>query len=180
MRYLLFTAALTLLSGCIGIPEGITPVNNFDINRYTGKWYEIARLDHSFERNMQSVSAEYSVHSDGGITVINRGLKKENNQWKTAEGKAYFVRDNSTAHLKVSFFGPFYGSYIVFELDEEYQHAFITSTNRSYLWLLSRSPTISLDLKNHFIDKITRLGFEAKNIIFVNQDMNNMKVENNE
>lgn len=180
MRYLLAIIAAVLLPGCLAIPENITPVNNFDINRYLGKWYEIARLDHSFERGMESVSAEYSARSDGGITVINRGFNKENNQWKTAQGKAYFVDSSSTAHLKVSFFGPFYGSYIVFELDEEYQHAFITSTNKSYLWLLSRSPTINLSLKKYFTERVTQLGFDTNKLIFVNQRLNITKGANNE
>ena len=168
MRYFL-TGLIFLLTGCVGIPEGITPINNFDVNSYAGKWYEIARLDHSFERGLEQISAEYSMRSDGGIKVINRGFNTETSEWEEAEGKAYFVEEENVGHLKVSFFGPFYGSYIVFELDENVQHAFITSSDKSYLWFLSRTKEIDDTLKQSFIDQVTELGFDTDSIIFVDQ-----------
>jgi apolipoprotein D and lipocalin family protein len=88
------------------------------LERYLGKWYEIARLDHSFERGLEKVSATYSLRDDGGVRVENRGFSQKKNTWKAAEGKAYFVRDSNEGYLKVSFFGPFYGSYVIFELDQ--------------------------------------------------------------
>jgi len=169
MHYFLYSVVLVMLSGCVGIPEGIQPVNNFEVDRYLGKWYEIARLDHSFERGLNSVSAEYLVREDKGIKVINRGFDSIKKEWQEAEGKAFFVDDNEMAYLKVSFFGPFYGSYIVFELDDNYQYSFITSSNKSYLWFLSRTPHIDDKLKQHFLDQVTALGFDTKNIIFVKQ-----------
>lgn len=172
MRFMLLVL-MVFLSGCVGIPEGITPINNFNIDRYAGTWYEIARLDHSFERDMEQVSAEYSMRSDGGIKVINRGYDTDSNEWKEAEGKAYFVEGQETGHLKVSFFGPFYGSYIVFELGEKEQYAFVTSSDKSYLWLLSRTKAVENSLKQHFLDTVTALGFETGSIIFVNQQSNN-------
>ena len=96
------------------MPERVTPVESFELNRYLGKWYEIARLDHSFERGLERVTAEYSLRDDGGISVVNRGYSIEDDEWKVAEGKAYFVNDKNLGYLKVSFFGPFYGSYVVF------------------------------------------------------------------
>lgn len=168
MRYFLISI-LFLVTACTGIPEGITPVQNFEVNRYLGKWYEIARLDHSFERGLQQVSAEYSTREDGGIKVINRGFDTKSNIWSEAEGKAYFVQDSGTGHLKVSFFGPFYGSYIIFDLDDDYQHSLVTSSNRSYLWLLSRSPTINEELKADLIKRVDELGFDPQDLIFVEQ-----------
>jgi len=137
-----------VLSGCMGIPENVTPVDDFDINRYLGEWYEIARLDHSFERGLSNVSATYSLKKDGGITVLNRGYSAEKDKWSSAEGKAYFANSEQAGHLKVSFFGPFYSSYVVFDLDKkEYQYAFVSGYNTSYLWLLARTPQVSEELK---------------------------------
>jgi apolipoprotein D and lipocalin family protein len=159
-----------LLSACLGVPEDITPVQKFDLNKYLGKWYEIARLDHSFERGLQNVTAEYSIRNDGGIKVINSGFSIKENEWKSAEGKAYFVNNEDEGYLKVSFFGPFYGSYVIFELDEDYQYAFVTGADKTYLWLLSRTPNIDNKLKDHFIEKVSMLGYDTSEIIFVTQN----------
>jgi apolipoprotein D and lipocalin family protein len=170
MRTLLFITIIFLLGGCTGTPKGVRPVDNFSLDRYLGKWYEIARLDHSFERGLDKVSAEYTLRDDGGVKVINRGFSSKDNQWKEAEGKAYFVTDKDKGHLKVSFFGPFYGSYVVFELDKEaYQYAFVASYNTSYLWLLSRTPTVSQELIEKFIKKSKKLGFNTDELILVTQ-----------
>ena len=165
----LFVVLLCLLLGaCTGTPEGVRPVEGFELDRYLGKWYEIARLDHSFERGLDNVSAEYSLREDGGVRVINRGFSKASGEWDEAEGKAYFVEDESTGHLKVSFFGPFYGSYVVFELDKEnYSYAFVSGYDKNYLWLLSRSPTIDESLLQSFIQRAEELGFETDELILV-------------
>ena len=171
MRILSFITILFLMSGCTGTPKGVRPVDNFSLNQYMGKWYEIARLDHSFERGLNKVSAEYSLRPDGGVKVINRGFSEKNMQWKEAEGKAYFVTDKDKGHLKVSFFGPFYSSYVVFELDKEaYQYAFIAGYNTSYLWLLSRTPTVSNTLIEQFKKRAKELGFNTDELILVTQD----------
>ena len=162
-----------VLAGCTGIPEGLKPVSEFEPNRYLGKWYEIARLDHSFERGLSHVSAEYSLRKDGGLRVINRGYDVNSSEWSTAEGKAYFVRDKNQGYLKVSFFGPFYGSYVVFELDKDnYQYAFVTSNTKNLLWLLARTPEVSPELKTRFISHVNNLGFDTDAIIFVDQNHN--------
>ena len=164
---LIFLLSL-FLSGCLGIPKGVYPVNEFDINKYLGKWYEIARLDHSFERGLDRVTAEYSLRDDGGVMVINKGFSITANKWEKAEGKACFVRGQDEGYLKVSFFGPFYGSYVVFELDKEnYQYAFVTGPDKFYLWLLSRTPTVSKELVGRFVQRSRELGFDADNLIFV-------------
>ena len=162
--------ALLLLWGCVSVPDGVVPVQNFDINRYAGTWYEIARLDHAFERDLEQVTAQYTVQEDGGVQVINRGLSARSGAWEEAQGKAYFVNAPSEAYLKVSFFGPFYGAYIVFELDErDYQYAFVSGPDKSYLWLLSRSPQIDVALKQRFIAQASRLGFDTDQLIFPTQ-----------
>lgn len=168
--YILPLFVITLfptMTSCVSIPDGIKPVQPFDVNRYLGKWYEIARLDHRFERGMQQISAEYTLRDDGGLNVVNRGFIVDDGVWKTADGKAYFVSSNDQGYLKVSFFGPFYGAYIVFELDEHYQYAFITSSTRDYLWLLSRTPTIDDQLMEHFLSTVKTLGFDTSQVIKV-------------
>jgi apolipoprotein D and lipocalin family protein len=171
MKNLILGIASLLLAGCLGYPEAVKPVTGFELDRYLGKWYEIARLDHPFERGLEKVNAEYSRREDGGVRVINRGFSGEKNEWDEAEGKAYFVRGSDEGYLRVSFFGPFYGSYVVFELDkEDYQYAFVSSSNRSYLWLLSRTPEVSEELKVRFIEKARELGFSTEDLIWVNQE----------
>ena len=168
MRLIIVVLILVFISGCLGIPEGVNPVDNFDLNKYLGKWYEIARLDHSFERGLNNVSAEYSLRDDGGINVLNRGFSIENQEWQQAEGRAYFVEESDKGYLKVSFFRPFYGSYIIFELDKEnYQYAFVCGPDKDYLWLLSRTPIVNKELIDRFIEKSKSLGFETENLIFV-------------
>jgi apolipoprotein D and lipocalin family protein len=95
----------------MGMPEPVQPVTGFELKRYLGKWYEIARLDHSFEKGLSQVTAEYRLREDGDVLVFNRGFSESENEWKEAEGKAYFVNSDSEGYFKVSFFGPFYGSY---------------------------------------------------------------------
>lgn len=156
------------MSGCTGLPDGVVPVDNFDSDRYLGKWYEIARLDHSFERGLDNVTADYARRDDGGLKVVNRGFSRGDNQWKEVEGKAYFVSDEQTGHLKVSFFGPFYGSYVVFELDRsDYRYAFVAGYNKSYLWLLARTPEVSDELITRFVKRAGELGFDTDKLIFV-------------
>jgi apolipoprotein D and lipocalin family protein len=159
---------VVFLTGCVGIPENVNPVDNFSLAKYLGKWYEIARLDHSFERGLTRVTADYSLRDDGGVRVLNRGYSEKEKTWKEAEGKAYFVQKPDQGYLKVSFFGPFYGSYIVFELDHEnYQYSLVSGPDKSYLWILARDPEIRDDLKNIIIAKATTLGFDTSKLIFV-------------
>lgn len=170
MRLFLVVLLSFFLTGCLGMPKGVQPVTDFDLNRYLGKWYEIARLDHSFERGLEKVSAEYSLRNDGGVKVLNKGFSIAKNKWKEAEGKAFFMKGEDEGYLKVSFFGPFYGSYVVFELDKEnYNYAFVTGPDTSYLWFLSRTPTVSKKLIEQFVQKAKGLGFDTDQLIFVNQ-----------
>lgn len=168
MNKIILILSSLILSGCLGMPKNVQPVTGFELDRYLGKWYEIARLDHSFERGLSKVTAEYTLKSDGGVSVINRGFSESNNEWKEAEGKAYFVNENTSAYLKVSFFGPFYGSYIVFDLDQQnYQYAFVSGPDTDYLWLLSRTPNVNPKIMTNFIDKASKLGFNTDNLIYV-------------
>lgn len=160
-----------LLMGCTEMPEDVKPVDNFKLEKYLGKWYEIARLDHSFEKGLSRVTAEYSMRPDGGVKVINRGYSAKDNTWKEAVGKAYFVKGPDEGFLKVSFFGPFYGSYVVFVLDHDnYQSALVSGPDKSYLWLLARSPKMNEDIRNDLIAKAKAAGFDTGKLVFVNHD----------
>lgn len=150
-------------------PKGVTPITPFDANRYLGTWYEIARLDHRFERGKDHVTATYTTRSDGGISVVNRGYDAEKKAWSESKGKAYFTGNPNTAALKVSFFGPFYGGYNVIALDDDYQYALVSGPNRDYLWILSRHPTLPANVKQHYLDIAKRLGFAVDKLIWVNQ-----------
>ncbi|WP_208640365.1 lipocalin family protein [Vibrio aquaticus] len=171
MKPFLILSISLLLSGCLGMPKSVTPVENFQLDRYLGTWYEVARLDHSFERGLDNVTATYSMREDGGVKVINRGFSAEKNEWKEAEGKAYFVEDSDQGYLKVSFFGPFYGAYVVFELDQQaYEYAFVSGPNNDYLWLLARTPNVSEEITDQFIAQAKQHGFDTSQLIFVNHD----------
>jgi apolipoprotein D and lipocalin family protein len=167
IKRLLFFISV-LLSACVNIPENISPVTGFDIHRYLGTWYEIARLDHSFERGLERVTAEYSYRDDGGIKVVNRGFDPAKNRWKEAIGKAYFVGDSNLGRLKVSFWGPFYSSYNIIDLDKKnYSYSLVCGPNKSYLWILAREPHIEESLKVELINKAKDLGFETDKLIHV-------------
>lgn len=156
-----------LLSACTGIPEGLTAVDDFDVQRYLGKWYEIARLDHRFERGLENISATYRLRDDGGIDVINQGWNSKNGEWKQAEGKAYFVEQPDKGRLKVSFFGPFYGGYNIIDLDKKnYAYSMVAGPDKSYFWILSRTPKLPKETLNTLIDKAKKFGFATDQLIF--------------
>ncbi len=166
-----FAFIMLLLPGCVGVPEGIIPVTGFDINRYLGRWYEIARLDHSFERGLENVSADYSLRDDGGIDVVNRGYNPDGKEWKEAKGKAYFVKDSSAGQLKVSFFGPFYGGYNIIALDQAgYSYSIVCGPDKSYLWILSRTPEMNPLLLSELVSQAKGLGFETDKLIYVKHE----------
>lgn len=167
MKNLAVLSAL-FLTGCVGIPKNVKPVDNFKLDKYLGQWYEIARLDHSFERGLSRVTATYSLRDDGGVRVLNRGYSEKKQTWKVAEGKAFFVQRPDQGYLKVSFFGPFYGSYVVFELDQDnYQYSLVCGPKKSYLWILARKPEIKPELKDVLVAKAAALGFDTNKLIFV-------------
>jgi apolipoprotein D and lipocalin family protein len=169
MKTLVALLAL-MLAGCVGMPDTVRPVGNFQLERYLGTWYEIARLDHSFERGLSRVSAEYSLREDGGVRVLNRGYKATEKKWKEAEGKAYFVQDSQTGFLKVSFFGPFYGSYVIFELDPGYRYAVVSGPDTSYLWILARDRHLDDGLKRDLIARAAARGFDTSGLILVEHE----------
>jgi apolipoprotein D and lipocalin family protein len=167
-RFMVF--AVFALSGCTGIPDGIEPVDNFELEPYLGTWYEIARLDHRFERGLSNVTANYSLRDDGGVNVLNRGYDTEKGEWDEADGKAYFVDDPDVGRLKVSFFGPFYGAYNVFELGDNYEYSMVAGPNRSYLWILAREAQLPQATLDELLSKAEAAGYDTSELIFVKHD----------
>ena len=157
-----------LLSGCTGVPEGVEPVRGFELQRYLGTWYEVARLDHPFERGLSRITATYGLRDDGGVSVVNRGYDTAKGEWREAVGKAYFTGQADVGQLKVSFFGPFYGGYNVIALDQQdYQWVMICGPSRDYLWILSRQPALAPEVLDRLQTLASGYGFETDKLIFV-------------
>lgn len=160
--------AAQVLVACTSVPAGITPVSPFELERYLGTWYEIARLDHSFERGLSDVSAHYRLNPDGSVAVINRGYDAKDDAWREAAGRALFVGDSNTGSLKVSFFGPFYGGYHVAELDREaYRWALVVGPNRDYLWILARDKQLDDAVRDQLVATARAAGFDTAALIWV-------------
>ena len=170
LRATIALLACTVLAACTGAPDGVEPVTDFELDRYLGKWYEIARLDHSFERGLSRVTAEYSLRDDGGVRVVNRGYDAAKGEWDEAVGKAYFTGEADVGQLKVSFFGPFYGGYNVIDLDREnYRFSLVAGPNRDYLWILAREPGIDEATRERLLTKADAFGFNTGALIWVEQ-----------
>lgn len=164
-------SALAIGAGCAGTPDGIAPVTGFDLSRYLGTWYEIARLDHHFERGLSNVSAVYTLREDQGIDVHNRGYDDARGEWREARGRAYVMGDPAVASLSVTFFWPFYGGYHVIALDQDdYAHALVCGPNRSYLWILAREPRLDQATRDRLIGTAKDLGFDTDGLIMVRHD----------
>lgn len=154
--------------GCTSIPENLKAVNGFEVERYLGKWYEIARLDHSFERHLNNVSATYTRSDDGDILVLNQGYNIKTGQWKQIEGRARFLNEESVGSLEVSFFGPFYGGYHIIALDRQaYGYSMVTGPSRSYLWILSRNTMLDGAIFADLVSKAREWGFDTAKLIRV-------------
>jgi apolipoprotein D and lipocalin family protein len=171
-RALLTLGTITLammLTGCsTAPPAGLSSVTPFEVNRYLGKWYEIARLDHSFERGLTDVSATYALKSDGSLEVINRGFNTKKNDWKSATGRALFTGSPQQGSLKVSFFGPFYGGYHVLALDQAgYQWALVSGPDREYLWILARTKVLAPAIRDQLVAEAKKMGFATDKLIWV-------------
>lgn len=166
-------AIMTLIFfSCSTIPKGVVAVESFEKEKYLGKWYEIARLDFKFERNLNNTTAEYSLNGDGSIKVDNKGFNFKKGTEEQAIGKAKFIGDETVAMLKVSFWGPFYSGYNVIALDEDYKYALVSGDSFKYLWILSREATIPDEIKDRYLNMAEGLGFKVSELIWVEHDRN--------
>ncbi|MET3037471.1 lipocalin family protein [Chryseobacterium sp. NRRL B-14859] len=151
----------------VGIPRGAVAVKNFDIKKYLGRWYEIARFDYRFEKNMDNVTAEYSENPNGTVQVKNKGYDYIKKVWNTSIGEAKFVKDPKEARLKVSFFKPFWAGYNVIDIDDEYQYALVVGSSLKYLWILSRTTSIPESIRQRFLEKAKKIGYTTDELIWV-------------
>ncbi|MDO9146393.1 MAG: lipocalin family protein [Hydrogenophaga sp.] len=158
------------LSACsTAPPAGVAVVSPFDVKRYMGVWFEIARLDHRFERGLSQVSATYALQPDGSVSVTNRGYNAAKGAWSEAVGRAVFTGDSNTGSLKVSFFGPFYGGYHVIALDPDYRWAMVIGPDTGYLWILARDKTLPAEVRTRLVEQAARAGVDTRALIWVNQ-----------
>lgn len=160
-------ATLLALKSCKTIPEGAVAVKPFDVEKYMGKWYEIARLDFKYERDLNNTTATYSLNHDGSVKVVNRGYNVKTKKESEATGKAKFAGSKEEGKLKVSFFGPFYSGYNIIALDPGYQYALVAGESLKYLWLLSRETTIPENIKEEYLKKAEQLGYNTGELIWV-------------
>ncbi|WP_051347373.1 lipocalin family protein [Thiomicrorhabdus chilensis] len=158
-------SVLMMQLGCTNVPDKVEPVSGFELPRYLGQWHEVARLDHSFERNLLQVTATYSMREDGGVRVINRGIDAQSGKVKQAEGKAYFVEDETVGRLKVSFFGPFYGGYNIAKLAEDYSMVLVIGPSLDYAWILARSDQPDASQCREFYEAAEQIGITEKSWI---------------
>lgn len=148
-------------------PEKAIIVENFDVNRYLGTWYEIARFDFKFEKDLDNTSAQYALDKEGNVEVLNSGFNVIDKEWKKADGKAKFRGDKTVGALEVSFFGPFYSGYNIIALDEGYNYALIAGKNLDYLWILSRTKTIPEEIKQQYLAIAQEVGYDITRLIWV-------------
>lgn len=165
---LVMLSALSL-AGCTGVPDGVTPVKNFESQRYLGVWHEIVRLDNRFEHGLSDVTASYQPRADGGIDVLNKGFDPVKKVWQEAHGRAYFLDTPNVGSLKVSFFGPFYGGYHVIALDPDYRWAMVAGSSHDYFWVLARTPTLPDTVLAPLLQTARQAGFNLDDLIHVSQ-----------
>lgn len=162
---------LFLFSSCsVSIPEGVTAVQNFKSDQYLGKWYEIARFDSRFEKNLDNVTAEYTKKDETSLNVKNRGHDYVKDKWKESVGEARFVNSKDEGRLKVSFFKPIWAGYNVIAVDEDYKYALVAGNDLDYLWIMSREKTIPDSYKKKYLEKAKSLGFDTSKLIWVKHD----------
>jgi len=157
---------LLLTAACTRLPDGVRPVQGFELKRYLGEWHEVARMDHRFERGLTKVTATYSLREDGSVKVLNRGWNASKAQWKEAEGRAVFIGSSSEGRLKVSFFGPFYGAYTILALDPD-RYSMVCGPNRSYFWILAREPKLDGKTMETLLARAREFGFATDQLIYL-------------
>ncbi len=170
---LILITALIGLHGCGDkIPLDDHSVQTVDLERYQGKWYEIASFPAPFQKDCYCTTAEY-VLKDDYVKVINRCRRgSSQGEWDEAEGKAWPVKGSNNSRLEVSFFWPFTGDYWIVALDADYQWVLVGHPERKYFWILARQPRISQELYNSLVQRAARLGYDVNKLKLMDQSCN--------
>lgn len=148
----------------------LDPVHPFDPEKFMGKWYEWARLDNCFERNLNNTSAHYALNPNGTIRVVNKGYNHVTHEHRKATGTAKFTGPKDIGALEVSFFGPFYSDLTVLAVDKQYKHALLAGRNLDYLWILSRDTSFPDKLLDHFLEIAVEAGYDVDKLIRIDHD----------
>ncbi len=164
LKFLSIFLAYAIFSCSNGVKTNNNAVKDFKIEKYLGKWYEIARYDHSFERGCENVSANYSLKENNKIKIVNKCIK--NDKEKIAKATGYFLKSKDIAHLKVTFFWPFYGNYKVIYIDKNYENAIIDGGTYDYFWILSRNKNPDQRILEFLIKKAQIFGYKKEQMIF--------------
>ena len=163
-------AGTTLYNLLKPIRSNVPVVQEFDLDRYLGDWFEIARMDFFWEKNLKNVSANYSLNEDGSVGVLNQGFDTVKQKNKSRQAKASFVRKKDEGALKVSFFGPFYSGYNVVKIDENYKYALVFGENLDYMWILSRVRSIPDSVKEIYLNYAEECGYNIENLVWTVHD----------
>jgi len=163
-------AALTVFASSGKIPAEAKAVAPFDQSKYLGNWYEIARLDYKWEKNLDNVTACYALNENGTIRVENRGYNFKKDKWEKSIGKAKPAEDPNVGELKVSFFGPFYAGYNVIAIDKDYKYALVAGESTDYLWILSREKTIPAAIREKYLKLAQEVGYNTEALVWVKHD----------
>lgn len=174
--YAAISIAILIVTGSIyscksvKVPDNISVVKNFKLEPYMGTWYEVARFDFKYEKDLSNVTATYSIKPNGKVKVVNRGYNFVKDKWEQANGKADFVNTTNEGALKVSFFGPFYSGYNVVLMEPDYENALIFGENTDYIWILSRKKTIPDHIKDKFLKEAEKAGYDLNRLIWTKHD----------
>lgn len=161
----LLGVVLFFFSSCSSQKVDNSPVKAVELERYLGKWYELARFDHRFERGMEKCTATYTLKNDGNLVVTNRGVK--NGEWKQSVGKGKTTDDPGI--LRVSFFGPFYSDYRIMMLAPDYSYALVGGSSDNYLWILSRTPQLKDAIVSKLLHEAQRRGYDTTDLLWIEQ-----------
>jgi len=169
MRNIFIVLISIIFIGCSNKYPPLPTVEQVDLQKYLGSWYEIARFEHHFQKGCKNVTATYELQDDDKIKVINRCAMIEDDEKKEATAVAY-TADETNSKLKVSFFRPFYGDYYIVDLADDYSYAVVATPSREFLWILSRTKTIDEATKNNILNKLLNIGFDVEKFIWTIQE----------
>lgn len=164
----LTTGLILLLKAKKRLSWSAKVVSGFDLSRFLGKWYEIARLDYRYEQHLDRCTARYTRNKDGSIKVINQGYNFHTGELEEVIGRARLNGKPGEGRLRVSFWGPFYAAFNIIAIDPDYRYALVAGRNRDYLWFLSRRKTMTQKVKKEFLNLAEQAGFDTDKLLWVN------------